>query len=146
MAKTALWWTLAVIAGTVVGMAVLTGLLYAGGLLYPMPPGLDPSSSDAAQVAAMKAWLSTLPAGAFVLALAEHALGCAAGAAVAMLIGRRRSMGPAILVGVLFTIAGVMNLREIPHPSWFGFIDLPLYLIAAVTVARLLVRPRAVAA
>lgn len=146
MAKTALWWTVAVIAGTVVGMAALTGLLFAGGVLYPMPAGIDPSSSDAAQVAAMKAWLSTLPPGAFVLALVEHALGCAAGAAVATLIARRRSMVPAILVGVIFTAAGVMNLRDIPHPSWFGFVDLPLYLIAAVTVARLLVRPRAVAA
>lgn len=29
-----------------------------------------------------------------------------------------------------------MNLAEIPHPAWFPYVDLPLYLIAALVAGK----------
>lgn len=123
---------LAVVVGTVIGMAAMTALHRLSGLVYPMPAGVDPMSSDPAQQAQLKAWFATLPAGAFVLATLAHGAGSLIAALVATLIEGRKSLRPAIIVGVLFTIAGIMNLREIPHPAWFGWVDLPVYLPLAV--------------
>lgn len=93
---------LAVIAGTFVGMVVMTALHMASTLVYPAAPGVDFSKSDPAAQAAMKAWLATLPAGAFLLASLAHSLGCLTGAAVATLLDKRRSLVLTIAVGVLF--------------------------------------------
>jgi hypothetical protein len=54
--------------------------------------------------------------------------------------GCRRSIVPAAVVGALFTVAGILNLREIPHPSWFGFVDVPSYLLVALIAGKLLLR------
>lgn len=140
MAKKVVVWVVAVLVGTVVGMCVMMALHRASALVYPIPPGLDLMSQDPAQQALMKAWFATLPAGAFVMATAAHGLGCLSGAVLATLIVRRRSIVPAILVGAGFTVAGIMNLAEIPHPAWFAFVDLPIYLAPAALVARLLTR------
>ena len=63
-----------------------------------------------------------------------------AGAALATLVTGRRSMVPSLVIGALFTVAGVMNLLEIPHPWWFPIVDLPLYLVLAAVAGKLLVR------
>ena len=90
----------------------------------------------------LKEWFGTLPAGAFLLAIASHGLGCMAGAFVAMFISGRRSLVPPLTVGVFFTICGIMNLSSIPHPSWFPFADLPVYLVLALVAGLLLKRKR----
>ena len=128
--------TLAVVVGSIAGMVVMTGLHMASGLVYPPPPGVDLASSTPAAQVAMKAWLATLPAGAFLLASVAHGLGCMAGAALATVIDRRRSLVPAIVVGALFTVAGILNLAEIPHPAWFPYVDLPLYLLLAFAAGK----------
>lgn len=75
-----------------------------------------------------------------MLATASHGLGCMAGAAVAMLLSGRRSLIPPLIVGVFFMICGIMNLSSIPHPAWFPYVDLPVYLILALTAGLLLQR------
>ena len=129
-----------VLIGMIGGMILMTGLHLASGLIYPIPEGLDMMSSDPAQQEKLAAWIGTLPAGAFVLALAAHGLGCMGGAALATLIAGRRSLVPPLVVGALFTVAGVMNLMSIPHPAWFPFVDLPVYLALAYVAGRLLKR------
>jgi hypothetical protein len=131
---------LGVVVGTTSGMALMMGLHMASGLVYPMPKDIHPMSSDPANLAAMRAWLATLPAGAFLLATLAHGLGCMGGAAVATLIAGRRSMFPALIVGAIFTVSGIQNLAEIPHPAWFAWVDLPVYLVLAAVAGRLLVR------
>jgi hypothetical protein len=42
----------------------------------------------------------------------------------------------------LFTVCGAVNLSSIPHPAWFPFVDLPIYLILALVVGLLLKRKR----
>ena len=90
--------------------------------------------------ARLKEWFGTLPAGAFLLATVCHGLGCMAGAFVAMLVSGRRSLVPPLIIGVFFTVAGIMNLSSIPHPSWFPLVDLPVYLVLAWVAGVLLQR------
>ena len=130
----------AVVVGTLLGMVVMTGLHSASALVYPPPEGIDLMSSDPLKQALARAWMETLPAGAFVLAWMAHWMGCMSGAAIASLIDGRRSIVPAAVVGALFTVAGILNLREIPHPSWFGFVDVPSYLLVALIAGKLLLR------
>ena len=74
------------------------------------------------------------------MAILAHGLGCMVGAFVAMLVSGRRSLVTPIVVGVFFTAGGIMNLSSIPHPSWFPFVDLPVYLVLALTAGRILQR------
>ena len=129
-----------VLIGVIGGMVFMMGLHHASSLVYPIPEGLDMMSSDPAQQERLAAWIGTLPAGAFVLALTAHGLGCMGGAALATLIAGRRSLVPALVVGAVFTVAGVMNIQAMPHPAWFPFVDLPVYLALAYLAGRLLRR------
>ena len=95
-------------------------------------------SQEPENVARLNEWFGTLPASAFFLAIACHGLGCMAGAFVAMFVSGRRSLVPPLVVGVFFTACGIMNLSSIPHPSWFPFADLPIYLVLALVAGLLL--------
>ena len=129
-----------VVLGVVVGMIVMMALHTASALVYPLPEGVDFASTDPETQARLNEWFATLPAGAFLLAIVAHGLGCMSGAAVAMLIAGRRSLLPAIVIGLFFTICGVLNLVSVPHPTWFPFVDLPVYMILALGAGLLLKR------
>lgn len=141
MGKRILMGVLGVVVGMIAGMVLMMGVHAASWLVYPIPDHLDPSSSDPATQEAFRAWIGTLPAGAFVLAVVAHGLGAMSGAAVAMFVSGRRSLVPALVVGALFTVAGIMNVAMIPHPAWFPFVDLPAYLLLALLAGKLLARP-----
>lgn len=131
---------IAVVVGIVFGMMFMMGLHLATTLIYPLPEGVSFTSQEPENMERMKEWFASLPAGAFLLASLCHGLGCMSGAVVAMCIAGRRSLVPAIAVGVVFTLAGVMNLSSIPHPSWFPFVDVPIYLVFAILAGILLQR------
>ena len=123
---------LAAVVGFVVGSLAMMACHLATQGLYPPPEGLD--VMDPGQREAVMAWMETLPDGAFVVAMLCHAVGAAVGAAVGMLIGGRANLRPAVVVGILFTVAGVINVMSVPHPSWFPFVDVPVYLLVALLV------------
>jgi hypothetical protein len=129
-----------VLLGIVGGMVLMMGLHMASTLAYPLPEGVDFMSPEPENQARLTEWFGTLPAGAFLLAIACHGLGCMAGALIAMLVSGRRSLLPPLIVGVFFTVGGIMNLSSIPHPAWFPFVDLPVYLILALLAGFLLKR------
>ena len=62
------------------------------------------------------------------------------GAVVAMLISGRRSLVTPLIVGCVFTLCGIMNLSSLPHPSWFPFVDVPVYLVFAFVAGSMLKR------
>lgn len=131
MVKQVMIVVVAVIIGSIVGSVVMMALHFASMLVYPIPEGIDFVSQDPDNIEKLEKWFETLPAGAFLLASASHGIGCMAGAAVAMLITGRRSLVAPLIVGILFTIGGIMNLSSVPHPAWFPFVDVPIYLILA---------------
>ena len=129
-----------VILGIIFGMIVMMGLHAASWLVYPVPDDVSMFSQDPENLEKMRAWMNSLPAGAFLLATLAHGLGAMSGAAVAMLVSGRRALWPAIVIGGFFTVGGIMNLSSIPHPSWFPFVDLPIYLLLALVAGVLLKR------
>lgn len=131
---------LCVILGIVVGMGAMMSLHYASMLIYPTPEGVDFMSQEPENVKRLQEWFATLPAAAFVLATLSHGLGCMAGAAVAMLVSGRRSLVTPVIIGIFFTVGGIMNLAAIPHPAWFPFVDVPIYLVLSVVAGLALKR------
>ena len=140
MAKQILFRGIGVVLGIVAGMIFMMSLHMASTVVYPLPEGVDFMSQEPENQERLMEWFGTLPAGAFLLATVCHGLGCMAGALVAMLVSGRRSLVPALIVGVFFTAAGIMNLSSVPHPSWFPFVDLPVYLVLALVAGLLLKR------
>jgi hypothetical protein len=140
MAKRVLFGAIGVVLGIVAGMIFMMALHMATTLVFPLPEAVDFMSQEPENQARLREWFGTLPAGAFLLAIVCHGLGCMAGAVVAMLVSGRRSLLPPLIVGVFFTMCGIMNLSSIPHPSWFPFADLPVYLVLALVAGLLLKR------
>ena len=131
---------ISVVVGLVCGMVFMMALHFASMLIYPAPESVDLMNQEPENLENLNAWLASLPAGAFILAVASHGLGSMSGAVVATLISGRNSLIPAVVIGILFTIAGLMNLQSIPHPNWFPYVDIPIYLVLAITAGMLLVR------
>lgn len=142
MAKQVFISVLGVVLGIVVGMAFMMFLHIATTFVYPLPDGVSFTDSSEDNMARMNEWLGTLPTPAWILASVCHGLGCMSGAALAMLISGRRSLTTPIIVGVVFTGCGIMNLSSIPHPSWFPFVDVPIYLALALVAGIVLKRKR----
>lgn len=140
MAKQVLIYGLGVVLGVVVGMAFMMFLHWTTTFVYPLPDGVTFTDSSEDNMTRMNEWFGTLPTTAWLLASACHGLGCMAGAALAMLISGRRSLTTPIIVGVVFTVCGIMNLSSIPHPSWFPFVDIPIYLALALVVAGIVLK------
>lgn len=130
-----------VVLGIVVGMIAMMCLHMASALVYPLPEGADFMDSSPENQERLQEWFRTLPAGAFLLATLSHGLGCMSGAFVAMFVSGRRTLVAPVIVGVFFTLGGIMNLSSVPHPAWFPIVDLPVYLVLAVIAGRMLKRP-----
>lgn len=129
-----------VLLGIAFGMAFMMFLHWTTTFVYPLPDDVDFMSQEPENMARLNEWFGTLPATAFLLATACHGLGCMSGAVVAMLISGRHSLVTPLIVGAVFTLCGIMNLSSIPHPSWFPFVDVPVYLTLALIAGFLMKR------
>jgi hypothetical protein len=109
-----------VVLGIAVGMAFMMFLHLTTTFVYPLPDGVTFTDGGEENMARMHEWFGTLPTTAWLLATACHGLGCMSGEVIAMLISGRRSLTTSIIVGVVFTACGIMNLSSIPHPSPHG--------------------------
>jgi len=125
---------LGTIVGVVAGTAVIMVIEIAGHKLYPFPPGLDPRDN-----AALSRFMMTAPLGAWLFVLTAYAAGSFTGGAVGMLIGRKGWIGG--VMGILFTILGLVGLLMMSHPVWFWVVSLSLYIPCAWLGARLM-RPK----
>jgi hypothetical protein len=113
--------TLAVIAGLVLGGIANMGIIMVSSYIIPLPEGVDPSDMES-----IKSSMHLYQPRHFILPFAAHALGTLIGAFVTAVIavGNRRSL--ALLVGLLFLVAGIINVFMLPAPAWFIIIDLSL--------------------
>lgn len=140
MKNPVLFSVLGAVAGIVFGMGFMMFLHWTTTFVYPLPEGVDFMSQEPENMTRLHEWFGTLPTTAWLLASACHGLGCMSGAAIAMLISGRRSLITPIIVGCVFTLCGIMNLSSMPHPSWFPYVDMPIYLILALTAGNMLKR------
>ncbi len=129
---------LSVLAGLAV--AVVFFMLFQGtsGALFPPPPGLDLNNPEE-----LAAYINTLPQTAMFLVLLGYAVGTLMGgfvtAKVMMMqpVTPRQLRTPVLILGGLLTLAAILNLRSIPHPTWFAIINLATFFPMALAGAQL---------
>ena len=111
---------LAVVTGLILGGAVNMGILMLGMAVIPPPPGVDLTD-----IASINAHIHEYSFVAMMVPFLAHAMGTLMGAFVAVRIAVSRHMLLAMIVGVVFLLAGIDAVRQIPNaPLWFDVLDL----------------------
>ncbi len=123
---------LAVVIGLAIGMVVHMGILMLSFVWYPVPEGVSMTDSES-----MKGHIAGLPAAAFAFPLVAHSIGTLVSALVCSLIVWKNWWNGSLFIGAFYLIGGIMNLYDIPHPAWFGPVDLLLYIPAALAGGKL---------
>ena len=114
---------LAVVVGVVIGSFAIMIVEGFSHFLYPYPEGLDHSDQKA-----MAAYVATLPNAAILFVVLAHAVGAFVMAVVTTLIATSRQLLLSFVGGLVLMAGGVAMMFKIPHPDWFPFVDLLVYL------------------
>lgn len=131
---------LAVLAGGLVGVLVVSGMDSLVGRAYPLPAGTDPDDpfSLAQGIAAM-----SLPP--LLLMLTGWVIAAGAGSYLAARLAGRAPLPHGLVVTALLLLATVANLMAIPHPTWMWPGAIILIPLAGWVAGRLVPAPRAAA-
>ena len=120
------------IIGVILGMMGMMAMHYLSMVFYPLPEGVTMEDAEA-----LNKYMAITPLGAMLLVIISHAMGSFIGAVVATLLSQISKWKNStafkyqwLVIGLIFTYAGWMNLQELTHPDWFK-IDLLFYLPAA---------------
>lgn len=117
---------LAAVAGLVVGIALMMAVQLAGSKLYPLPPGLEPSSDSDA----FRQHVNNLPIAAILIVLASYFAGVFGGGWVASRFSATCHWRQGIIVGVFFFAASLADLLSFHHPVWFWITNLAIVPVA----------------
>ncbi len=115
---------LAVLAGLVVGILVIFLSQAIEMLIFPPPVNFDPN--DPIQ---LKELMEKAPPTSLALVLIGYFLGAFVGGLIATVVVKGQSWVPALIVGAVLTVLGLINLLAIPHPIWFTMSGLIIYFI-----------------
>ena len=126
---------LSVPTGLALAFVVMSLIQFLSTLLYPMPPDVI-EAYGAGDKEVLGAWIAQLPEGALALVLLSYALSSFGGGWLAALISRRR-LWPALIVGMVLTGLGFVNLSQIPHPLWFAAASTLCFILLALLGGRL---------
>jgi hypothetical protein len=113
----------AIVAGLLVAFVVVMGAEGVNSRIYPLPPGVDLSDTNA-----MKQFVASLPSSGFLLVLAGWFFGALLGGWVAARVVRRSPMAHSMIVAGLLLCGGVANMLMLPHPAWVWVVGLALFL------------------
>jgi hypothetical protein len=75
---------------------------------------------------ALAAVMPTLDAQYFIFPFLAHAVGTLSGAIIAAIIATGNGMKPALVIGGLFLVGGILVSFMIPAPTWFITMDIAL--------------------
>ena len=118
---------LAIFAGLFVAFVLIATLETLGHVIYPPPPGVDPTDSES-----RKEFMDQLPVGAIVSVLVAWGIGTFCGACVAARIAKRAALIHGGIIGALFLAMAVATMIYIPHPLWFSITAVVLIPMAAL--------------
>ena len=104
---------LAIVAGVVTAMIVVSLADLVVGMLYPMPVGTNVRDAES-----MAAAIAALPTIALALLTVGWALGTGVGAFVAVRLTPERLLSVGLIVAVVLLLATISNLLALPHPGW----------------------------
>lgn len=105
---------LAVLAGFVAASATFLLVETLGHSLFPMPQNLDVNDTEA-----LKAFMHSRPASAYLLVWTGWLLGSLEAGAIAQFIAKARNYTVPAIIGTLLTAAAIFNFVLLPHPIWF---------------------------
>ena len=110
---------LAVIAGLVIGSVVNMFFISLNGTVIGLPEGADISTMEG-----LKESMHLFEPKHFIFPFLAHALGTLVGAFIAAKIAATHKTKFALAIGVLFLIGGIINVINLPTPTWFSTLDL----------------------
>lgn len=110
---------LAVIAGAVIGSLVNGSLIMMSSSIITPPAGANVTTEEG-----LKAAMHLFEPKHFIMPFLAHALGTLNGAMIAVAIAANNKMKMAMVVGVLFLMAGIANVLILSAPMWFNILDL----------------------
>ena len=126
---------LAVIAGFIAASVVMIVVESINTrVLYPEMGKLAEIATDRE---AIRAAMASAPAGALLVVIAGWVLGSLAGGFVAGWIGSNAPIAHGLVLGLLLTLAGIVNNLMLPPPAWFWVAALVVFVPAAYAGARL---------
>lgn len=120
---------LATVLGCAAAMTVVWAVEMASSAAFPLP--LD--VKDPAQIGAL---MDDIPLAAKLAVVGGWWLGTAFGGWIAMVVGRAR--WPAFAVGVVMTMAVIVNIMSLPHPLWMQVAGV----LGPLAIGGLMWRPR----
>jgi hypothetical protein len=124
---------LAVVAGCVLAVLIVSGMDAISHLVYPPPAGLDPRNP-----AVIRTIIEQMPTGAFIIVVGGWILGAGLGSWLATRLSGGRAWTGGAVGGVTLAATGV-NLFMAAHPVWVliaAFVGIPLATWGGVRAAR----------
>jgi hypothetical protein len=116
-------YVLPVVVGAMCGMILITlGEMWIE-TMYPLLPGTD--KYDAESLAKS---IKLMPDKAFIMLLVNYIVCSFFAGLIATLVSKREAMRPAVIVGLVLTLAGLYNVINLPHPLWFTVLNLIVYM------------------
>jgi hypothetical protein len=109
----------AVLLGLVVGSLTNGYLISISSKVIPPPTGVDVKTLEG-----LKAGIHLFEPKHFLFPFLAHALGTFVGALIATFIATNNKFRYALAIGILFLIAGIINIAMLPAPIWFNAVDL----------------------
>ena len=113
-----------VIVGAMGGMILITlGEEFVIHRLFPEPAGTDLYNVDS-----LANYVKSLPSNAFICMLVNYTVCSFIAGLISTLIAGRDSVRPALVVGLVLTLAGLYYVLKMPYPSWFAVLNLLVYM------------------
>lgn len=110
---------LALLTAFIIGSLVNMGIIMISGSIIPPPDGADITTMEG-----LKASIHLFEPKHFIFPFLAHAIGTFAGAFLAAKIAVTHKMRFALIIGILFLMAGITNVLMLPSPTWFTILDL----------------------
>jgi hypothetical protein len=109
----------AIVLGLLVGGTVNTGIIMVSGYIIPPPEGTDLKTLEG-----LLAAMPLMEPKHFLMPFLAHAFGTLVGAILASSMAVNYKMRFAMIIGICFLVAGIMNIFMLPSPVWFTIVDL----------------------
>ena len=113
--------TAAFIGAFLLGNVANMGIILLGSNLIPAPQGVD-----VADMESIKANFHLFEPKHFIIPFFAHAFGTLVAAYLVSRLVATKSIKWSMAMGILFLIAGIVNVMMLPTPLWFSMVDIVL--------------------
>ena len=119
--------TLAVLVGLTIGSLINGAIISISSAVIAPPDGVDVNSIEG-----LKAGIHLFEPKHFLVPFIAHAMGTFVGAILTTIIAETHKLKFALAIGIIFLMAGIVNVMILPAPVWFNISDL---LLAYIPIA-----------